>query len=329
LASSNAAHSLHVIGYIFLGIWGAGTLLYMNTMTFMLTFSQDQLFHRTMLPITSKYRKHFVWWPAFEMYVKFFATLSLAFYDEAGKQMQVLIGCYLVHFVVLCKNCPYRFLRHNFTEAVFSLSKLTIVFFGVTYTSFTGEAQGEAGAETAQGIIYYILILCYAQFLFFTITGLVMYCGRNVKNTAHPTFDAFTLMFVRDIVMKYMVPTQRPIGEIIPDLTGDALISKKEEDKRQEEKAKLVKSTDSGEKSAAQIQQEEHMWKIGIQRKNELIDQDCKFITDKITPGKMKAPFQSLIASQKGMVSHFVNNEKSMVKLKMEEQSGLIKELLA
>jgi hypothetical protein len=177
----------------------------------------------------------------------------------------------------------------------------------------------------------YILIVVYANFLFMFITSLVLY-SRRKNGSTDPKFDGYGWLLVRDTLFK-ILPKQRPIEDLIPDLATEAfaVVPKDDADDKKgngEEHHLHFAHHHDGLKSAAQLQHEEHLWKVGIQRKNELIDQDCKYILDRVIPGKMKAPFQSLIASQKGMVQNFQNNEKGMVQSKMDEQSALIKELL-
>jgi hypothetical protein len=176
-------------------------------------------------------------------------------------------------------------------------------------------------------LILWTLIIVYANFAWFYLTSLILF-GRRAKGAAHPLFDAGAIIGCRNIILGKCCPNQRHIGELIPSLSADSADVVPQKDEKAEQMEELLKPDESGVKSAAQIAQEEQLWKVGVQRKNDLIDNDCKFILEKIAPSKMKAPFQSLMASQKGMVQHFVNNEKSSVQGKMEEQSGLIKELL-
>jgi hypothetical protein len=322
LTTSDQANALHVIGFASFGVWGVGIFLNMVTQVGMLTFSEDRIFHRTMLPITAKYRKHMPWWCLFEMLVKLFAVLSLTLFDEAGKQIQMMVACYAVYLVALCTYAPYRFLRHNWTDVIFTAGKILILMFSVTF--YSPDVAQDPESST---LLTWILIIVYANFAWFYLTSLILF-GRRAKGAAHPLFDAGAILACRNVLLFKCFPNQRHIGELIPSLAEQSSDVSAGKDAKKDEKEALLQADESGVKSEAQLAQERELWQKGIKRKDDMIENSCKLILEKIAPSKMKTPFQSLMASQKSMVQSFVNNEKSSVQSKMEEQSGLIKELL-
>lgn len=271
----------------------------------------NAMFHRCTLAITVRHRKNRTWFVIFEMLSKFWVCMSVAMFDEAAKQMQVLVGVYLIYFTVICTSLPYRFLRHSMCDICFCFDKLVVCYMSSSFLD----------GNAADGLPILFLVFCvYVIFAGFFLSSVYFFFkGR----AADPNYDRDILIAIRTRLLKGWLPMQNDITDLVPGMDSNSARWSKAN-----EGANASAGTQALNATVVDLETKNSVWKATLQRKNALAEQDCKLISEKIVPSKLSATFQSLVASQRAVVSNYENDEKGDLQSMMEEQSKLLKDLL-
>jgi hypothetical protein len=256
-----------------------------------------------------RYRNDYTWWILVELVAKTIACFSIVFYDEASKQMQVMIGVYLLYAVGLLYFAPYRFPRHHYSDASFTLGKLWICFMSPNYIS--------AGPNSSDGAL--VLILCfvlYANFVFIFGSSVGSYGQGQAGN---PSFDWEFVMGMKGAINS-VIPMQNPISDLVPGLY-DTLSSEKEDHE----------SNVSGNKMQSDTKAQEQ-WMSLLRQKEDLMERDVSFLLKNVVPPQLNSSLRTLIESHRSVRRGFVPNSsqnKENLREDIKKQATLINELLS
>jgi hypothetical protein len=225
--------------------------------------------------------------------------------DRAGKQMQVLVGVFLIYGTMLANAFPYRYARHMYSDTIFTICKIMILCMAVSCI---------AGDSSDGTPILFVVFVAYVNCFFVVVHSL--FCFLKGK-AADPQWDRdFAFQVLRMVQKMFMVPKQHAITELVPGMdSSSSRWSTKGNDAALN--AKVV-----------ELEQSIQSIKTVLETKSANSSEDSKYVSNNFVPTAKKDTFLKFTANHEKMTADFRSKTIGDPQQKMEEQSRMINELL-
>lgn len=304
LLDSSQYQTMLVIAAIALVLWCGGTLTMITIILYIRPCKKDAVFfQRCTLALVVKYNTERSWWILVEMMTKFFSCISVVMSTMAAKQMQVLVGVFLIYGTMLANAFPYRFARHMYSDTIYTISKIMVLCMAVNCIS------GDGGDGMA---ILVVVGIAYLNCFFVVMHSL--YCFLKGK-AADPQWDRDTAYMFLGVVQKiFMIPKQHAITELVPGMDSSSA---------RWSTAAAVNTQIVALETATESLKECLKAKIASS------SEDSKFVSTNFVPAEKRELFSQFIANQEEITVGLQNKTIGDPKKKMADQEVLIKNLLA